>query len=167
MKFLRIIYWISIFLICFWISVSIIGPFLPIECVNEELENNYYIIHFWGLPVAILTTLTGTIKLDDTLGSIVGKVCLTIFSSVFSMIFMTLLFFTNMCSWTNGRVIFENKEVSSIKIIEREYGCGATDSGEPVYKIFKVQEVTKYFIKVTEIDTVTIDRAEWMRVEKD
>ena len=163
MKFLRIIYWISIFLICFWVFLPLIKSFLSLEITDHEIEDTYDLIRFWGLPVAILLTLTGTIKQDDTSDDVGGKVSLTLFVAGFSLFFVLLF---NMCDWSTSIVLFQNKEDSDIKIVEREYGCGATDGGEPIYKIFKVQELTKYFIRVTEIDTATIGRAEWERVEK-
>jgi uncharacterized membrane protein len=162
----KIIYWVSIFAICFWVLTPILGLFVSLEFTSNEIENAYETTRFYGLPFAILLTLTGTIKDPDTSNSNGQKILLTLLIAGISFFIMIITLFSGMCSWTTDKVFFEDKKNSSIKIVERDYGCGATDSGKPIYKTFKVHEVTKYLIWVTEIDTNKIDMSEWTRVDK-
>ena len=73
--------------------------------------------------------------------------------------------FANMCDWTNREIQFISKEDNKMKIIKREYGCGATDSGPPIVKNFKVQQYSRYFISAKEINIDEIDKNKWMRVK--
>jgi hypothetical protein len=71
------------------------------------------------------------------------------------------------CAWTTDKVFFENKQNSSVKIVQRHFGCGATDSSYPTVKVFRVREITSDLIWVTEIDTTQIDKSEWIRIENE
>ncbi len=82
-----------------------------------------------------------------------------------SLFFILIISFGDMCSWSTGTVLFEHKEDPKIKIVERDYGCGATDSGSPVYKVFRRKEITSYLSLFTEIDTSKINKAEWNKVK--
>ena len=165
MRLFKIIYLTSIFFICFWILAAILGQFVPIEFTDNQIENTFDSIRLFGFPIAILLTLSGTIKPNDTSGSIGGKILLTLFVSGISFFFMVITLFASMCSWTTGKVFFESKQDRSIKIVERDYGCGATDSGRPICKIFKVKNITNYLIWVTEIDTNKIDKSQWVKID--
>jgi hypothetical protein len=67
-----------------------------------------------------------------------------------------------MCAWTNRQILYESKNDSDTKIIERDFGCGATDSRPPIVGVYKVEYFTDYFIHTTEIDTVKIDKDKWI-----
>lgn len=70
-----------------------------------------------------------------------------------------------MCRWTNGKILFTSSKNHSTKIILREYGCGATDSGKPNYKVCKVKYLSSSFIWVTRIDTTKINKIVWKRIQ--
>jgi hypothetical protein len=159
----KFIFWTSIFFIGFWILLPILELFIPLEFTDNEIKNSFYNIRFWGLPLSIMLTLTGTLKPNDS--SIGSKVILTLLISGISVFIMIISLFGDMCGWTaTGKVFFEDKKDHSIKIVERDYGCGALDSGLPKYKVVKIKELTKYLVLVTEIDTNKIDKSEWIRV---
>ncbi len=160
----KIVFLTSLSFIGGCIFIGILGSLLPIEVIDDNLVYYYMVIRFYGIPITIILTLTGTIKQKDKAGLIIGKIIATIAMSIFSLFIVFMVLFSNMCGWTTNRVFFENTQNKTIKIVERNFGCGATDSGEPVYKIFKLKEITKYFIWVTEIDTNQIDKSEWTRI---
>jgi len=164
-KFLKIVYWTSIFLICFWLLAALLEPFIPLEFANNEGEYVYDSIHFYGLPIVIMLTLTGTIKKKDALGLIVAKIFGTICAAAFSAFVMIATLLAGMCDWTTDRVFFENKQNPSIKIVQRSYGCGAIDSSPATLKVFKVREIAPYLIWVTNIDTSQINKSEWTMVD--
>ena len=122
-------------------------------------------IRFYGFPVAIILTLTGTIKKKDTTGTMVLKIFITIVISAFSLLVMIMALFAGMCDWTTDKVFFENKHRTSTKIVQRSYGCGATDGSAATIKIVKVKEITPYLIWVASIDTTKINKGEWTRRE--
>ncbi|MCW3070774.1 MAG: hypothetical protein JWO44_664 [Bacteroidetes bacterium] len=165
MQALKIIYRASIVFICVIVATAILGQALPLEFADNESENLYLGICFYGIPLAIVLTLTGTLKQTDTPASATGKIILTLVIAGLSFFVTVIAAFTSMCEWSTHRVCFENKQDPSVKIVEREFGCGVFDSGEPAYKLFKVSEFSPYMIWATEADTNKIDKAEWRRVE--
>ncbi|ANH80883.1 hypothetical protein A8C56_07730 [Niabella ginsenosidivorans] len=68
-----------------------------------------------------------------------------------------------MCRWANNKILFENIKDKTAKIVLRDFGCGATDSGSPAYKICKIKNISSLFIWVTNVDTTKIDRQIWQR----
>lgn len=78
---------------------------------------------------------------------------------------MVMTLFAGMCDWTTDKIFFKNKQNSSIKIVQRSFGCGATDSSPATLKVFKVREITPYLIWVTSIDTNQINKVDWKRIE--
>jgi NADPH:quinone reductase-like Zn-dependent oxidoreductase len=62
--------------------------------------------------------------------------------------------------------LFDNSENPSEKIVLREFGCGATDSGSPALRVCKIKTITPYLIWVTKTDTTTIDRQVWKRAKE-
>ena len=165
-QFFKIVYWTSILLLSFWILTAIFGTFIPLEISNNDFEFIYDSIRFYGFPITIILTLTGTIKKKDTTGTIATKVLTTIVISVVSIFIMVMTLFAGMCDWTTDIVFFENKLNPSIKIVQRSFGCGATDSSPATLKVFKVKEITPYLIWTTSIDTNQINKYEWTRIEQ-
>lgn len=164
-RFLKIIYWTSILLLCFWILTAILGNFIPLEFAYNDSEFIYDSIRFYGFPIAILLTLTGTIKEKDTSGVIATKIFGTIFVSAFSVFVMFMTLFAGMCDWTTDKVFFENNKNPTTKIVQRSFGCGATDSSPATIKLFKVREFTRHLIWITSVDTSQINKNEWTRIE--
>ena len=160
---LKTTYYSSIAVICFVISAAILQQFISIEFVGSEITSAYEQIRFYGVPIAVLFTLTGTIHQKDKFSAIFLKVLLTLFIFGFSIFIMTMTLFAGMCAWTTDKVLFQNKENSNVKIVARNYGCGATDSGRPLYKLFKTREITSCLIYISEIDTNSIIEEEWAR----
>jgi hypothetical protein len=165
MKVLRAIYFISISVIIGWTFTGLLLCVLPIGFTDGEIEFEYYKISFFGVPLSLLFTLTGTIKPQDSALIIGGKILQTIVASVVSGFFVFIIAWASTtCRWTSGDVFFQNRNNPHVKIVERNFGCGATDTSRPVIEIFKVRELTEGVIWVTEIDTSMIDKAEWVRV---
>ena len=161
----KIIFWVSISLITIRILTIIIGQFITVEIVDSNLRNIHDFFRGIGFPIAIIFTLTGTIKkTDDTISKVV--------KSILTFIFVAIVFFfiiasslTEMCSCTTDNVVFENKQNNSIKIVKREFGCGATDSGSPTFKLFEIHEYANCVIWVKDVDTNKIDKNKWKRIE--
>ena len=165
-RILKTVYWTSILILCLWILTTIFGTFIPLEISNSNFEIIYDRIRFYGIPIAIILTLTGTIKNKDTAGTVTIKVFATIVISLFSVFVMVMTLFAGMCDWTTENVIFENKLNPSTKIVQRSFGCGATDSSPATLKVFKVKEITPFLIWTTTIDTNQINKSEWTRIEQ-
>ncbi|MFA9213584.1 MAG: hypothetical protein ACEQSR_07020 [Candidatus Methylacidiphilales bacterium] len=163
---LKVIYRIALFMLIFWLGAAVLSSFIPLEFASQNFEHAYYSIRFYGVPIAIVFTLTGTIKKKESWVEIISKIVLTIFACFGSLVIMTMILFGGMCAWTTDKVLFELKNQPTIKIEERSYGCGATDSGPSKLGIFKVRNFTPYFVYATPIDTNEIDKSEWLRIKQ-
>ena len=134
-----IIFWTAIGLLLFWILSATFFQIFGLEFIDQELEDTFYGIRFWGVPICILLTLFGTFKLEHSRSHRITIFSLTVFVAMFSFFFMTLAILSDMCSWTDRETLFVNKEDKSAQIIKREYGCGAWDSDAPMVKDFRVR----------------------------
>jgi len=164
-KINKIIFWTSIIFIGLLIIVPLILLIFDLEFASDSIKSNYKGFMFFTVPIAILLTLFGTIKSKDNILKTIGKVIGTILISFVTIFLMIMSIFADMCAWTDRQILYENKHDSNTKIIERDFGCGATDSGYPTVRIFKVQHFTKYFIRTTKVDTASIDKNEWIKIE--
>ena len=73
--------------------------------------------------------------------------------------------FGEMCNWKTNNILFINKENSEIQIVEREFGCDATDSGQPLKSIFKIRKINIHLIYLSDIDTCNINIDNWYKSE--
>lgn len=163
----KIIYWTSLFLIFVFVFVPFVGQFTPLEFTNDNFQDSFEQVRFFGLPLVILLTLFGTLKSKDSTGTKSTKIGLTICISLISIFVLFMTVFAGMCRWTNNKILFENINNKTTKIVLRDFGCGATDSGSPTYKVCKIKNITPLLIWVTSIDTIKIDRQIWQRVENE
>jgi len=161
----KIIYWTSLAFIFLFVIVPFVGQFTPLEFTNDNFKTLLEEIRFFGLPIAILLTLFGTLKPKDSTASKGIKIALTISVSALSFFFLLVSAFGNMCGWTNNKTLFNNINDKTTKIVLRDFGCGATDSGSPIYKVCKIKNISPVFIWVTDTDTTKIDRQVWQRVD--
>jgi len=161
----KIIYWTSLVLIFIFVIVPFAGQFTPLEFTNDNFQDSFEQLRFFGLPILVLLTLFGTIKRKDSAGTKTTKIVLTICISLFSVFFLFMTVFAGMCRWTNNKILFENKNDKTTKIVLRDFGCGATDSGSPTYKVCKIKNISPFLIWVTSIDTTKIDRLIWQQVD--
>lgn len=164
--FLKIVYRTSVLLIFFLPGLLILWQFIPLYFASDDIENDCCLILSIVFLAAILGTMARTLKQADHPAIIVGKILLTLFVSFCAaFVVLILVFGTTMCGWTERTVLFINKSNSNITIVTREFGCGATDSGLPTIRTVKKRNITPFFIQVTPIDTSTIDKEKWIRVE--
>jgi hypothetical protein len=92
---------------------------------------------------------------------------LTIGVSLFSIFILFITLFAGMCRWTDNEILFNNVNDNTTHIILRDFGCGATDSGQPSYKVCKIKNILPSLIWVTDFDTTKIDRKVWKRTNKE
>jgi hypothetical protein len=82
-----------------------------------------------------------TIKKEYSRDRIIATVGLTVLASVICFLVLLFSVFAGMCAWTDNKTLFIKANDPTTKIILRDYGCGATDSGSPIYKVFKVKDL--------------------------
>jgi len=160
----KIVFWTSLIFIFVFVIVPGVAEFTPLELTNDKFQNSFEEVRFFGLPIAILLTLFGTLKPKDPTGTKITKFILTICLSLLSVYILWMTIFAGMCRWTDNKILFQNINEKNTKIILRDFGCGAIDSGDPTYKVFKIKSITPSLIWVTTVDTTRIDRQKWQRV---
>jgi hypothetical protein len=153
----KFIYKFSIVLIAAFIVLPIAGYATGIELATSEYKHNYQIIRLFGLPLAILLTMFGRIKGEETAGKTGWKVGYTILISFIVFILCGAMFF-DMCGWSIRQTLYEVKDDPDTNIVLREYGCGAYDSGKPEEKIVRIKKINRYLIQITAIDTSKIEK---------
>jgi hypothetical protein len=163
-KIKKVIYWSSISLIVFWFLMPVIRWITKLELANNSLKSNCEGFFFVAIPIAVLLTLVKTIKKTDVLSEKVAKTLITIVIAFCSIVFAFFSLFTNMCTWTDRDILFQNKSDLREVIIERDFGCGAWGSDPAKSKLFKMIKYGDYFIKTTKIDTSKIDKDEWTKI---
>ncbi len=161
----KIIFRASLILIFIFVIVPFVGQFTPLEFTNDNFQDSFEQVRFFGLPIVILLTLFGTLKTKDPTGTKTIKIVLTICVSLLSVFILFLSIWAGMCRWTNNKVLFNNINDKTTKIVLRDFGCGATDSGSPTYKVCKIKTILPSLIWVTGIDTTKIDRQIWQRLD--
>jgi hypothetical protein len=146
------------------LTIGAFLEFLPLDLANTQVEIVYGCLYFYGFPLAILLTLSGSIQKADGVLAIIVKTFVTLIVAAASLVIMVIWMFTSMCGWYTTAELFENKEDPELKIATRDFGCGATDSSPNVTKVFKVRHVTDYMIWYVEADTNRLDMREWKRI---
>ena len=152
---------IAISLLIFWIISPILFNLIGLEFAETHFRDSYEEARFFGMPICILLTLLGTIKSTDNSIRIFFKVLLTIGASTFAVFVLIAMLWGRMCSWTNEETLYVDRKSEKVKIIKRRYGCGMVDSGPPTEEVFKVREVSEYFIIASKINVNFIDETKW------
>ncbi|MFN9303579.1 MAG: hypothetical protein ACK6DA_12485 [Candidatus Kapaibacterium sp.] len=164
----KIIYWLSILFIVYWIIEPIcsicISFFITIEISDEFVTSIYSKTRLYGVPVAILLTLCNTVQKKDNFDNIFIKTVLTLCVSFFSIILLTIVtVFGDLCKWTTNEILFENVQHQSTKIVRRSLGCGAFDSSPDILQIVQITNITSFLVCISDIDTNVIDKNKWKK----
>ena len=112
--------------------------------------------------------MTGTIKKKNSKNKNWGIAGLTIFIAIGVFVVMfSLLMQVAFGGWTNESILFRNKRNSSISINEQIWDVGALGYDRNSKRVVKLKPVLKYLNQVTPVDTVSLDKTEWIFVNED
>ncbi len=163
---LRIIFWLAIiFTVISFYSLTI-GENMNIEFADWRLMQKYYEIILEWLPLAVLLTLCGTIKRKNSkLRNIVIAIT-TMTVSLFSFfIIVGTMFAIAFGAWMDTTTLYESRENHHVTIKEQRFDEGALGYGG--IRIVKLKPFMKYWNIVTEVDTTTLNKKEWILLNKD
>ncbi len=144
---------------------------LVIDFSTIEFTDEKYNIQLFELEAQILPLLTFilsicllNVKYKWWLnGSIVvGAFIVNLF---FYYILAIHLFVFGMCGRSGDKTVFVHAKYQQTKIVQAEFGCGATDSDPSVTRTYKITPFLFYFQQVVPIDTMKINRKNWARVQ--
>lgn len=157
----RIVFWISTCWIFLCAFILTIGQYLPFQFSNENTAQNFYLLIWITFPLSILLTLLRPGKNSKGTGK-----ALTIVTAIVSLVFISFFVFAKtMCGYITDEVLFVNKSDTSLKVVEKHYDCGATDSDLPKYEYYKTKALTRQILYSKQIDTSHLDKSEWMKAK--
>lgn len=155
----KTIFWTAILFCMLSFFCLTVGQKLPYEFADNKVMHNFYNTIMQGLPIAILLTLFGTIKRENTKTknwTFVGATVLT--SIILFMIIVSLIFKIGFGAWTTVTTLYRHK--TNDKVIEEQiFDVGAFGFGGR--RIVEIKPILKYWILPTTIDTLKINKNEW------
>lgn len=164
-KISRIIFWIAISFIGLTSFSFTVGQELNYEFADFEIQHKYYEIIITGLPIAILLTLLGTLKRENSktknwlLGSTTFVAAVL---SVICQIFMLTAF--GFGAWTTETILYKHKTEN--RVIEKQlFDIGAFGYGGQ--RIVEIKPFLKIWILPIKVDTMTINKEEWRFVNEE
>ncbi len=159
------VFWSAILFIALTLFSLTIGQKLPYEFANYKLSDSFYDIVMQGLPVAILFTLFGTLKRENTKTKNWTLIGITILVSILSFIIMTTIIFSvGFGTWKTYATIYRHKTENKV-IQEQIYDIGALGYGR--HRIVELKPVLKYWVLPTEVDTTKIDKSQWQYLNEE
>lgn len=163
---LRTIFWLSIaFLVVTFFALTF-GTSSSYEFADSKLSHQFYNLIGQGLPIAILLTLTGTIKRTKKKSKNISVIIVTILGSIYSIfIVINMLFSVGFLTITNDKILFKNRTNPTTMIVAQTIGQGAL--GADGHRIVKLEPLLKFWNKSTFVDTAMMNRTEWIFVNED
>ncbi|MFL9830818.1 hypothetical protein ABS764_08155 [Flavobacterium sp. ST-87] len=161
----KIIFWFSImFIILSILSLTIVQK-LPYEFADIKVQNHFYDTIIFGLPFAILLTLFGTLKKENSNPKNWTFGILTVLTSAICFIGQLYMIFAfGFGYWTTTKTIFKHRK-ENLEIKEQLYDIGAFGYGG--FRIVETKPFMYFWILPTPIDTATINKKEWKFVNKE
>ena len=153
-----------------FLAVLFIGLILffvfSLEFIDSSFGNDLYLFLIPTVPLALLLTMTGTIKKKNKQNKNWTVAGLTILSSVACFIIMySLVFQVAFGGWTNETILYRHKGNKTISINVQRWDVGALGYGGQ--RVVEVKPFFKYFAKVSPIDTTKLNKADWTFVNEE
>ena len=164
-RFRKFIFILSLTLIAVIILIFLAGNFIPLEFANAREEEQYESGRFVVLFAATLLTITGTVKKKDDKKTVSAKIFLTMLAAMIPVFIAFGTGLDGMCGHSIVKTLFEKNNDPSEKIVIRDFGCGATDSSPSVRSVEKLSYYTSHFYIASPVDTMKLDRDQWVRVQ--
>lgn len=161
----KAIFWLTIVFIVVTFYTLTFGQSSTYEFADWKLSQQFYDTIMQGLPIAILFTLTGTIKRTNNQSKNFTIIVVTIIGSIVSFYLMvSMLFSVNFLPITNHILLYKGRTNQTTIIMTQTIGQGAL--GADGHRIVKLEPFFYFWNKITIVDTTTIDKADWIFVNK-
>lgn len=161
----KAIFWLTIVFIVVTFYTLTFGQSSTYEFADWKLSQQFYDTIMQGLPIAILFTLTGTIKRTNNQSKNFTIIVVTIIGSIVSFYLMvSMLFSVNFLLITNHILLYKGRTNQTTIIMTQTIGQGAL--GADGHRIVKLEPFFYFWNKITIVDTTTIDKADWIFVNK-
>lgn len=151
---------ISGLLLFLWLVLELIIFSTDIVEINGYLSD--YIIHGF-LLAPILLIIGFSLFYRKNIKFFLKSIILLIVWYI--VVFIIYLYFNfSFCAWTMGGIKYEHKTNENLKIISRDFGCGAVDGTPAILKLFKLYDYSPYLIIIKEFNYSEIDLNKWTEV---
>lgn len=158
--------WMTLLFFGIAISAMTFGQLIPIEFADWRHMHLFYDITLQGLPIAVLMTLTWTLKKDrpQKTNIAIGILTPTIAIGIFFLT-LFLMFSYGFGAWVDEQIIYENKANPNVTIKKQLWDIGAFGyGGQRTVKLTPILEIWNW---VEEIDTTEIQKDNWILVERE
>ena len=164
-RIISLIFWFAITFIALTIFSLTIGQKVSYEFADYKLSQSFYNIIMQGFPIAILLTLFGTLKRENTKTKNWTFIGVTILTSILSLVLMVNYIFTiGFGNWLTFSIIYRHKTESKV-IKHQRYDIGALGYGRE--RIVEMKPILKYWVLPKEVDTAKIDKSKWKLVNEE
>jgi len=160
----KVIFGMAIVFVGLAIFTFTLGQILPVEFADYKVQHKFYRIIIEGLPIAVLLTLFGTVKQENSKTKNWMFGILTVLASILCLVgqfFMILAFGFGV--WTTDSILCKHKTYNR-EIKEQIYDLGAFGYGG--HRTVEIQPFLTFWILPTKNDTATIDKKEWDFINK-
>jgi hypothetical protein len=158
----------------FWLSVAFIavtcyaltfGQSSTYEFADWEVSDRFYNTIMPGLPIAILLTLTGTVKqANDSTKNATIIIATMLAAGISFFVMVSMLFSVGFVRITNDTVLYRHKASPTTTIVSQTIGYGAL--GGDGHRVVKLEPFLHFWNKRTRMDTAKINKAEWILVDE-
>ena len=158
---LKATFWLSITFILVTFYALTFGQSSTYEFADWQVSERFYDTIMPGLPIAILLTLTGTIKQanDDSKNATIILATM-IGSGISFFVMVSMLFSVGFVTITNDSVLYRHKADPTTTIVAQTIGYGAL--GEDGHRVVKLEPFLHFWNKRTIVDTSKINKADWI-----
>jgi len=162
------IFWLTIaFFILLFAGLMLFSLF-SLEFKKSSYGNDFYFYLIFLIPIALLLTMTGTIKKKNSKDKNWGIAGLTTFIAIGVFVIMfSLLMQIAFGGWTNERILYRNIKNKSVSINEQIWDVGALGYDRNSRRVVELRPIFNYFYKVKNIDTAKLDKSEWTFVDEE
>jgi len=161
----RIIYWLAVAFIALIILIWLAAKLIPLDFREDSYEEYFIATGFFGIPTAIIATITkiGFILSDKECKKkiITNRILMAVVLIIVGIIYFTSTALDGMCGWSKGEVIFKKKDDNDVKLVRKDFGCGAVDGSLPDTAFFSRAPVTPIFYYYKTVDTSKTDMSVW------
>jgi hypothetical protein len=160
----RVVFISSLNVIAVIIGFRVLVSLTPLEYSSPRVEAAVNTTTGICIPLAIVLTLTRTLRDKESLFAGIGKVALTLFVALFSLMIIIVASF-NFCGWSDKNTVYYNNQSPQKVIVVREYGCGIFDSGYNTKEVLMVKPFIPGLNWTTKVDTLKNDNTKWSKFD--
>lgn len=163
----KIIFGLTIIFFILLIVGLIAFSFFNVAFRESSDANTLYLYLIFLIPIALLFTMTGTLKKSNSQNRNWGIAGFTTFLAITIFLMMLSLFMqVGFGSWTNEAILYRNNKNKNISINLQIWDVGALGYNRETKRIVELKPFLKYFYQVKNVDTSSLNKSQWIFVNE-